>query len=268
MTNSDSQPLRTVDNGYKLLLAGAETGTADLTRDTVVLTDPTFDPKDDDIDEAITATANIAAGVDPQTLRDYMIWKALYDGGDTLTVTNQDLSLRLEFSDTTTLTSAAIVIDLFGFGLENDLEDNINNAIYRLELAEDGDNSSDFIGTLEYVGLNQINILERSTYEGTVDAFGDSIVLISDDDDVSIDYLDLDSTGGTTKFTAEADTPTHSGVVSLGSDGYKVGDTVEITVADADLNVDSEKADVYTVVTSEFEVSPAVQMMILLLTCR
>ena len=236
------------------------TGTVDLTRDTVVLTDPTFDPKDnDDIDEDMTATTNRDAGVDPQTRRDYNIWQALYDGGDTLTVRNQDLSLRLEFNgDTTTLTSAAIVIDLFGFGLENDLEDNFNNAIYRLELEEDGDNSSDFIGTLEYVGLNQINILERSTYEGTVDAFGDSIVLISDDDDVSIDYLDLDSTGGTTKFTAEADTPTHSGVVSLGSDGYKVGDTVEITVADADLNVDSGKADVYTVVTGEFEVSPAV----------
>ena len=41
---------------------------------------------------------------------------------------------------------------------------NINNAIYRLELEEDGDNSSDFIGTLEYIGLNQLNIREQSTY--------------------------------------------------------------------------------------------------------
>ena len=122
---------------------------------------------------------------------------------------------------------------------------NINNAIYRLELEEDGDNSSDFTGTLEYVGLNQINIKEQSTYEG-IDASGDSIILISDDDSISVEYRDLDSTGGYSTFTAGADTPTHSGSVSLDSDGYKVADTVLVTVEDADLNVDSGKADVYT----------------------
>ena len=62
-------------------------------------------------------------------------------------------------------TKAAIVFDIFTFGLEGDGE-NVNNAIYRLELAEDGDNSSDFTGTLEYIGLNQINIQEQSTYRG------------------------------------------------------------------------------------------------------
>ena len=61
-----------------------------------------------------------------------------------------------------------------------------------------------------------------------------------------MEYLDLDATGGETTFTAEEDTPTHSGSVSLDSDGYKVADTVTVTVADADLNVDSGKADVYT----------------------
>ena len=49
-----------------------------------------------------------------------------------------------------------------------------------------------------------------------------------------------------TLFTAEEDTPTHSGSVSLSSDGYKVADTVTVTVEDADLNVDSGKADIYT----------------------
>ena len=39
-------------------------------------------------------------------------------------------------------------------------EDNVNNAIYRIQLEEDGDDSSDFIGTLEYIGLNQMNILD------------------------------------------------------------------------------------------------------------
>ena len=77
-------------------------------------------------------------------------------------------------------------------------------------------------------------------------ASGDAIILISDDSSISVEYLDLDSTGGETTFTAEADTPTHSGSVSLDSDGYKVADTVTVTVEDADLNVDSGRADIYT----------------------
>ena len=131
--------------------------------------------------------------------------------------------------------------------------DNVNNAIYRLELEEDGSNSSDFIGTLEYIGLNQINILDDATYGG-IAASGDEILLISDDSSISVEYRDLDSTGKYTTFTAEADTPTHSGSVSLDSDGYKVADTVTmVTVEDADLNVDSGKPDVYTTVDSDAE---------------
>ena len=146
-----------------------------------------------------------------------------------------------------TIDNSPIVFDIFSFGLEDtgDPTSNTNDAIYRLELEEDGDNSSDFIGTLEYIGLNQYNILNPDTY-GNIDALGDSIILISDDDSISVEYLDLDDTGGHTTFTAEEDTPTHSGSVSLSSDGYKVADTVTVTVEDADLNVDSAKADIYT----------------------
>ena len=147
-------------------------------------------------------------------------------------------------------TRSAIAIDIFTFGLDAD-ENNVNNAIYRLELEEDGDDSSDFVGTLEYIGLNQANILDSNTYAG-IDASGDSIILISDDDSVSVEYRDLDATGGYTIFTAEADTPTHSGSVSLDSDGYKVADTVMVTVEDADLNVDSGKADVYTTIAADY----------------
>ena len=161
-------------------------------------------------------------------------------------------SLQIGFSaDSSVSAGAAIVIDLFSFGLE-DLADNVNNAIYRLELVEDGSNSSDFIGTLEYIGLNQINILDDATYGG-IAASGDEILLISDDSSISVEYRDLDSTGKDKTFTAEADTPTHSGSVSLDSDGYKVADIVTITVEDADLNVDSGKADVYTTVDSDAE---------------
>ena len=141
------------------------------------------------------------------------------------------------------------MIDVFSFGLidETDL---VNNAIYRLELEEDGDNSSDFTGTLEYIGLNQVNVLNPDTYTA-IQAIDVDIILISDDDSVSIDYLDVDTNGDPTLFTAEEDTPTHSGAVSLSSDGYKVADTVTVTVEDADLNVDSEKPDVYTTIASD-----------------
>ena len=52
-------------------------------------------------------------------------------------------------------------------------------------------------------------------------------------------------------YTAVADTPTHSGSVSLDADGYKpLLSTVTVTVEDADLNTDSGKADVYTTIDS------------------
>ena len=140
-----------------------------------------------------------------------------------------------------------LMVDIFKIGLEDtdDLTSSTNNAIYRLELEEDGDNSSDFIGTLEYIGLNQVNVAELATYT-SIDAISNEITFISDDSSISVEYFDLDSTGGETVFTAEADTPTHSGSVSLDSDGYKVSDTVMVTVEDADLNTDSSRTDLYT----------------------
>ena len=142
-----------------------------------------------------------------------------------------------------------LIFDLFTIGLTDreDLTSTTNNAIYRLELAEDGSNSSDFIGTLEYIALNQINVVDTDTYVSAFqDAISDEITFISDDSSISVEYYDLDSTGGFTTFTAEADTPTHSGSVALDSDGYKVADTVTVTVEDADLNADSTRTDVYT----------------------
>ncbi len=87
-------------------------------------------------------------------------------------------TLRLTFITGDDLAGDAIAFDIFSFGLTGDdmgedPANRVNNAIYRLELEEDGDNSSDFTGTLEYIGLNQVNVLEQSTYEG-IDAFGDS----------------------------------------------------------------------------------------------
>ena len=58
-----------------------------------------------------------------------------------------------------------IVADFFSFGYTNDgviKSDRINNAIYRVEVEETGDNTSTFAGTLEYVMLNQLNILDST----------------------------------------------------------------------------------------------------------
>ena len=142
-----------------------------------------------------------------------------------------------------------LIFDLFTIGLTDreDLTSTTNNAIYRLELEEDGSDSSDFIGTLEYIALNQINVVDTATYVAAAEnAISDAITLISDNDSISVEYHDLDATGEETVFTAEVDAPTHSGSVSLDSDGYKVADTVTITVEDADLNADSTRTDVYT----------------------
>ena len=53
-----------------------------------------------------------------------------------------------------------IVFDIFSLGIEDD--ETINNSIYRFELKETRDNSSEFVGTLEYAVANQLNILDPS----------------------------------------------------------------------------------------------------------
>ena len=183
---------------------------------------------------------------------------SLYDENGDIVASEANTYLRIG-GITPASGQASVIVDVFTFGLDglsndretfNSIIDRVNNAIYRLELEEDGDNSSDFTGTLEYVGLNQLNTLDTETYEG-ITAIGVDIVLISDNDSVSVDYNDVDSTGDATLYTATADTPTHSGAVSLDADGYAVASTVTVTVEDADLNTDSGKADVYTTIDSD-----------------
>ncbi|MBT5509142.1 MAG: hypothetical protein HOK23_05365, partial [Euryarchaeota archaeon] len=62
-----------------------------------------------------------------------------------------------------------IVADFFSFGFTNDgLEagDRVANQIIRIEAEETGDNTGTFAGSLEYTMVNQINILDASTYTG------------------------------------------------------------------------------------------------------
>ena len=153
-------------------------------------------------------------------------------------------------------TAYPVVFDLFSFGQMGDgvaPGDRINNAIYRLELEESGDNTGVFEGTMEYTMLNQINVRSSATYENNLDTISDAIKLIvhndlTDEDSVRVNYLDLGADGVSTQIADQVEAPTTSGSVSFDADNYKVADTVTVTLEDADLNTDVETIEIYTVV--------------------
>ena len=62
-----------------------------------------------------------------------------------------------------------------------------------------------------------------------------------------VKYNDTDADGVYTAIGDQVDAPTHSGVVTLNAESFKIADTLEITVTDMDLNADSELIDVYIV---------------------
>ncbi len=150
-----------------------------------------------------------------------------------------------------------ITADFFRFGISDDgveASERFNDAIYRLELEETGDNTATFAGTVEYIMLNQINVNQTSTYKG-IASIDDQIVMIvgedlTDEDSVRANFLDVGADGVATQIADQVEAPTHSGVVSFDMSNYKVGDTVTITLQDQDLNTDTDLIDIYTVVTA------------------
>ena len=153
---------------------------------------------------------------------------------------------------------APMSLDIVTWGQSNDgtqSSDRHNNAIYRLESSEsDNNNSSTFGSDVEYVMLNQINVNDTATYNGTV-ATGDEIIMVvhndsTDEDEIRVSYLDLGADGVETQVSDQLAAPTHSGVVEFDSDSYKEADTVTVTLTDADLNTSPELVDIYTVVNS------------------
>ena len=146
-------------------------------------------------------------------------------------------------------------MDFFSFGFTNDgtaASDRVSNQIVRLELEETGDNTDTFIGGLEYVMLNQLNILDKETYTGLSPISDEPTFIVmedlTDEDSPRVNYLDLGADGVSTQIADQQEAPSHSGVVALDSDNYKVADTVIITLTDADLNVDSDLIDIFTTV--------------------
>ncbi|MCV0413018.1 hypothetical protein [Nitrosarchaeum sp.] len=155
-----------------------------------------------------------------------------------------------------TNTPDAIAADFISYGFLNDgLQANqrIANQIVRIEAEETGDNTSTFEGSLEFIMLNQLNILDRNTYLDLTLIADDPNFIVHDDlddeDSPRVNYNDLGADGVTTQVADQQAAPAHSGVVSMDASSYKNADTVTITLQDLDLNVDSDLVDIYTVVS-------------------
>ncbi|SHO42787.1 conserved exported hypothetical protein [Nitrosotalea sinensis] len=161
-----------------------------------------------------------------------------------------------------------VVADFFSVGLIGDGSTNaqrINNGIYRFELEETGDNTGVFTGTNQYLMLNQLNIYDTNTYtqlrtiNHDVKFVAIQDMLQSEARAPQVTYLDLGADGVNTQVSAQQDLPTHTGVISFDSKTYKIGDTVTITLNDADLNVDNDLIDIYTAVKPTTNAFGAIQ---------
>ena len=142
-----------------------------------------------------------------------------------------------------------IVLDFFSFGLVNN--NDINNSIYRFELEETQDNSSTFEGTVEFAVTNQLNILDPNFIE-TIRTIDDEIKFIVtdrliDEEGVSINYSDLADVGVTITTSTKSDIATSSGKIFLDSSSIRFGQPVTFTLIDSDLNLKSDKIDIYHV---------------------
>ncbi len=212
---------------------------------------------------------NLVAGVKPQSLTSINgtntngtnIATALFD--TTKAPATHKIGLLIQHvGDTTNVISQSdaidpIVVDFFSFGFINDgmeANERVANQIVRIELEESGDNTSTFEGSLEYVMVNQLNILAQATYDGLTPIADDPTFIViedlTDEDAPRVNYLDLGADGVSTQIADQEEAPSHSGVVSFDSNNYKTADTVTITLEDLDLNVDSDLIDIYTTVSN------------------
>ena len=155
-------------------------------------------------------------------------------------------------------TSYPITMDFVTFGQSNDgvnASDRHNNSIYRLEVDEVDTNGGIFVGELDFIMLNQLNVNQTSTYNNTKSDHEENRIIVhndlTDEDEIRINYLDMGADGVETQVADQLAAPTHSGVVEFDNDSYKEADTVVITLTDADLNTNPDIIDIYSVVTAQ-----------------
>lgn len=157
-------------------------------------------------------------------------------------------TLRMNFTTTNAdplvgETGDSFYVDIFTFG------DRINNAIYRLLLEETGNNTATFVGEVEFIMLNQLNVDDATTFSGLTTVSDEITIIVhedlTDEDSPRINYLDLGADGVETQIADQVAAPSHSGVVTFDSANYKTADTVVVTLDDQDMNTDSDLIDVY-----------------------
>jgi hypothetical protein len=116
---------------------------------------------------------------------------------DTIADLDDDDSIGLLITDSSALTSpgnlalgdlgiaynteTAFVVDFFSFGFTDDgvqSSERVANQIIRIEAEESGDNTSTFEGSLEYVMVNQLNILDDTIYTGVSTLANDPSLIV------------------------------------------------------------------------------------------
>ena len=167
---------------------------------------------------------------------------------------DEDIALVIR-GDIMANSAAPVIADFMAFGYTDDGvqgSERVADQIIRIEAEETDDNTGVFEGALEYIMVNQLNVLDQDTYD-SVDPISDAPIFIvfedmTDEDAPKVTYLDLGADGVATQVSDRQEAPSHSGVVTFDSGNYKIADTVTITLNDPDLNTDSELIDIYTVV--------------------
>ncbi len=248
--NLDVRSLSTT-NTYDVYLLNTTNGAGVITDETGLV--------DNTVNIGVTG---IADNVGAQSLSslDGTINTAIFDSLAANTPDTNVVGLAIVTSGNTTINGNnvadnPIVADFFSFGFSDDgvqASERTANQIIRIEVEETLDNSGEFMGSLEYIMINQLNILDRDTFLGITPIADDpSFIVIedlTDEDAPRVSYYDIDTEGELTTVTDQEAAPSHSGIVSLNQDSYKIADTVIITLEDQDLNVDSDLIDIYTVV--------------------
>jgi len=135
-------------------------------------------------------------------------------------------------------------VDVFNFNSTTD----IANAMYRLEVQEDGTDGT-FTGTVDYATMVHEGNSTNAT--GVITANTDSITILLAGDKTGasaprINYGDKDESNTVSTIGAQLDANTHSGTVTFDATSYGTDTIVHVTVNDPDLNQDSSIRESYS----------------------
>jgi hypothetical protein len=92
--------------------------------------------------------------------------------------------LRVNFTTATAASSAIgdrYYVDIFTFGDGTTIDERVNNALYRFELEETDNNTGTFIGEVEYIMLNQLNVDSAATFSGITPTSDDVTIIVHED---------------------------------------------------------------------------------------